>query len=535
MPYIPPLFCIIVETLANKIRQNNKIQGIKLPGCKEALKLIKYADDTNTITTQTHTISETFNEFQKFGIATGCKLKASKTKGLIISNRNTKNLEEHLKQENNKIKWNEETGLKILGIHFFTDELHTQNYNWRIVIDKLNKKTDLLKTKNLSLRGKVILLNSVTLSKIWYLSGIIQMPNWAFTRIEKIIFKFLWGDTGNEPIKRQTLYLPIHKGGLGLLHPKHQSQSLSLKFVFKIVDRTKTELWIFFASYWLARRITRHNPTQWTFLNDSSCAKYNGTDPPIYHRDLKHLCISYKDKLQTTNVQIDTKHLYNIIIAEKYVNYEIFTEILWDCTYKQKIPWENLWRQNFASYATGKTRDTLFKLMHNCLPTKVRLKKNHHKRGKYTVTCKYCKKTKDTLHVFARCRIAGKIWKTYKKIYETLIPNTPFIYEEVAMTLNLVDTKIAPNTRKLTLTLTNLIIHELWTSRNKFEKDNILPNIERSVKTINSRIKYIIEVQFRHYKNKEDIQTFQNLFTIKDTLCTIENENLKLNLPAFIV
>ena len=71
------------------------------------------------------------------------------------------------------------------------------------------------------------------------------MPNWVFTSIEKVIFKFLWGDTGNEPIKRQTLYLPIHKGGLGLLHPKHQSQALRL-----IVDPTKTELWIFYARYW---------------------------------------------------------------------------------------------------------------------------------------------------------------------------------------------------------------------------------------------------------------------------------------------
>ena len=47
-------------------------------------------------------------------------------------------------------------------------------------------------------------------------------------------------------------------------------------------------------------------------------------------------------------------------------------------------------------------------------------------------------------------------------------------------------------------TLTNIIMHELWTSRNKFEKDNILPNIERSVKTINSKLKYIIDVRYKH-------------------------------------
>ena len=314
-PISLPLFCIIAETLANKIRQNKRIQGIKLPGHAETLKLIQYAVDTNTITTKTSTIHETINEFGKFDEATGCRLKDSKTKGLIISNRNSKQLKSQINQYQNKIKWNEDTGLKILGIHFFVDEVETQNYNWKKVISKLEGKTDFLKTRNLSLRGKVILLNSVTLSKIWYLASVLPMPNWAFTKIEKIIFKFLWGDTGNEPIKRQTLYLPIHKGGLGLLHPKHQSQALRLKLFFKIVDPNRTELWIFYARYWLSRRITRHNPTHWTFLNDNTCAKHNGTDPPIYYKDLENLYILYKDKLQNVNTQHTTKQLYNSIMT----------------------------------------------------------------------------------------------------------------------------------------------------------------------------------------------------------------------------
>ena len=533
-PISLPLFCIIAETLANKLRQNNRIQGIKLPGYKDTLKITQYADDTNTITTKTETIAETFHELQKFGIATGCKLNEAKTKGLIITNRNTPRVQEKLTQQKIPITWNEDTGLKILGIHFFTDELETQNFNWTHVINKLKKKTDMLKTRNLSLRGKVILLNSVTLSKIWYLSSIIQMPNWAFKKIEKIIFQFLWGDTGNEPIKRQTLYLPIHKGGLGLLHPKHQSEALRFKCFFQIVDPTKTELWIFFARYWLSRRIVRHNPTEWNFLNDNTCAKYNGTDPPIYYKELEQQYILYKDRIQSLNSQISTKQLYIIIMTEKYDKYEIFTETLWNTTFKREIPWGKLWIQNFASYATGKTHDVLYKLMPNCLPTKVRLKKNHHKRGNYSVKCKYCKKNEDTLHVFARCKIAQKIWGTYKVTYEKLLPGKRFIYEEAAISLNLIEKDTNQHIRKLTLTLTNTIINELWTSRNKFEKDNTLPNIERSVKTINTRMRYLIEIYYRHFRNTQDIQIFQNQFTINKAICSIENGKMEMNLPQFI-
>ena len=136
-PISLPLFCVIAETLANKIRQNNRIHGISLPGSKNTLKLIQYADDTNTITTKTQTINETFNEF---GAATGCKLNEAKTKGLISTDRNITHLHEQLTKQNKEIKWNEDTGLKILGIQFFTDELQTQNFNWKLVIDKLKKR-----------------------------------------------------------------------------------------------------------------------------------------------------------------------------------------------------------------------------------------------------------------------------------------------------------------------------------------------------------------------------------------------------------
>ena len=57
-----------------------------------------------------------------------------------MTNRNTPHLQEQIKQQNNTIKWNEHTGLKVLGIHFFTDELETLNFNWKNVIDKLKKK-----------------------------------------------------------------------------------------------------------------------------------------------------------------------------------------------------------------------------------------------------------------------------------------------------------------------------------------------------------------------------------------------------------
>ena len=44
-PVSPLLFALVVETMANRIRQNDKIKGIKTPLGRE-VKISQYADDT---------------------------------------------------------------------------------------------------------------------------------------------------------------------------------------------------------------------------------------------------------------------------------------------------------------------------------------------------------------------------------------------------------------------------------------------------------------------------------------------------------
>ena len=45
-PLSPLLYCIVAETLGNLIRQNLKIDGLRLPGSRKEVKISQYADDT---------------------------------------------------------------------------------------------------------------------------------------------------------------------------------------------------------------------------------------------------------------------------------------------------------------------------------------------------------------------------------------------------------------------------------------------------------------------------------------------------------
>ena len=62
---------------------------------------------------------------------------------------------------------------------------------------------------------KAILINFRILVKSWYISHVYPIPIEHAKRIQKILFKYLWG--GNyEPINRKTLYLPKCRNGCGI-------------------------------------------------------------------------------------------------------------------------------------------------------------------------------------------------------------------------------------------------------------------------------------------------------------------------------
>ena len=212
---------------------------------------------------------------------------------------------------------------------------------------------------------------------------------------------------------------------------------------------------------------------------------------------------------------------------------QVPVQITWQCAFTQKqLKWGKLWKNVYNSYNIGKTNDILFKILHNCLPTKVRLKKNTNNRGNYNSTCKTCNKSDETiLHIFARCKHARDIWEKYEYIYKKLNPNTPFIYEETTLTINLQDNtneKIC----KLLLTITEIILLELWYSRNNCEKENIQPNLDRSTKTINRNITTIIETHYKNYKEKKDFKTFEEKFAIEKVICQVDyHKKLNLYLP----
>ena len=131
--------------------------------------------------------------------------------------------------------------VKILGIYFTKDLRTTGIYNWNICLTQIEKQTQQLSRRHLSLRGKAILLNSLILSKVTFLSNVFSIPTTLQQKIESIILKHIWQFHKIEPIARKTLFLRKHQREIGLIHPKHHSLAMKLKHFLKLKEKTNQE------------------------------------------------------------------------------------------------------------------------------------------------------------------------------------------------------------------------------------------------------------------------------------------------------
>ena len=524
-PLSLPLYCIVAETIANAIRNHRGIRGIYPPGAPRPLKVAQYADDTTLFLADPTSIDTAYTLFETYAAASSCHLNPSKTKGLILGPDVTPPDLLH------PVDWQNDSGVCILGITFFPDLLVLQNFNWTNLLRTLKDHLDRLRYRPLSLRGKVVILNTMALSKIWFLSSVIHIPPWAIKTLESHIFKFLWDTSGPEPIKRTTLYLPISRGGLGLLHPLCQNQALLLKYFLHLVNPTDTTPWLYYGRYWIASRLPKHHHT-WHFLTSNAIPKYNGTDPPILYQHLYTLLSTHIAPI-TALPSPTVKDLYQILHTANYRLYTINSQLDWDYIFTTPLPWARLWQNNYSSFNVGPPEDILFKILHNCLPTGHRLAHNMAGRGGYDSKCHTCSNADETiLHLFACCPIPNQIWASYAPIYSTLQPNHVFTYESAVLSLNVLAANTSKATQKLLLTITHAILFEIWTSRNKRRYERIAPNLARSLQTISTTLTFIFKTHFTHHQRQRTLPLFEKRFCIRNAVCHVLNDRLVVTLPT---
>ena len=288
--------------------------------------------------------------------ATGCSLNINKTEGLLIQTN-------RVFYNNNKflIKWKITDFVKILGIHFNNDIEMTNRYNIIKCIQKMENNVKLQNQRHLSLKGKTIIINTILLSKLWYICSVFPLPKNLIPEINKIIFKFLWNNKNPEPIARETLFLPRERGGLGILVPSIESQALRIKYLIKL-----------------------------------------GTKLKLTKKYIKEI----KNKL------ITTKNIYNTIVNNATKNCLLASEARWNVINKQGLDWKQIWINAFNAYNIPYENNLYYKILHRIIYVNQKTYDNAKQKNNKSPLCDICQKANETIiHAFYECKSRKKYGK----------------------------------------------------------------------------------------------------------------------------
>ena len=123
--------------------------------------------------------------------------------------------------------------VRCLGIYIGHDAEACHTENWMSKIESLKNCMHVWKSRKLTLKGKILIIKSLALSKLIYNFSLIPVPDKIIKEINKMFYDFTWNKI--DRIKRKTLILNFHEGGLNMVDLQSKIQALQAAWIPRII------------------------------------------------------------------------------------------------------------------------------------------------------------------------------------------------------------------------------------------------------------------------------------------------------------
>ena len=154
-----PLYLLTAEILATHICMNPRIKGFLYS--HSTVKISQYADDTMLFLSDVNSITEVFHTFDTYELTSGAKLNLLKCKGLWSGSFASRT------DSPTAFNWyNDQIPDKILGLFVGNTDCTAQNLEHKITT--ISNSIATWQHRDLSLRGKALVINGLLTSTLWY-------------------------------------------------------------------------------------------------------------------------------------------------------------------------------------------------------------------------------------------------------------------------------------------------------------------------------------------------------------------------------
>lgn len=327
------LFIMVVEIMAEKIRQNEKIKGLNINDTE--IKVLQYADDTTAFISDTESIRELLSTIETFGAYSGLKINKSKTEALWIGS------ESQSRKKPIGIKWPEKA-IKLLGIYISNDRETSIKLNVESRITKIKNLINTWYWRNLTLIGKIQIVKSLLISQLQYLFAVYPIEDNYIKDINTSVFKFIWNGK-KDKIKRKTLVKDICLGGLSAPHLKSMIMASRITWIKRYYN-SENSFWKTTWNYFMKKM--NPNPDLLWYCNFDN-SSLNCENIPSFYIEIVHSWLMLKRQERKGNIM--TAFIWNnenIKIEGKTIYWKSFMDLgIWtlsDILDKNKtiIPYE---------------------------------------------------------------------------------------------------------------------------------------------------------------------------------------------------
>ena len=299
--------------------------------------------------------------------------------------------------------------MKILGIVF--GSIPTEVDNWQPKINKLEKSLNLWRSRSLSLPGKALIINVLGLSKLLYLARVLVLPAWVISRVNALIWPFLWGSR-LETVSRNTCFLGPGSGGLGLRNFLLKCRALSLAGLASTLD-SPGDSSFFLCKYFVGRRLSSLRPC-WFFLRDNS-APCASSPTPFYNACLQTLSDIGNSKLSSEKIYL------------KLLSSSSSSPILsrhWTPFVGRRFSLDDQWSLVRDSFTENHKNDLLWLIVLHAVKVRDSLQ---------NAICASCPWRETIDHCFLNCSRVKRVWQRFVPCLSSLLGvqfvcNVPFVF-----------------------------------------------------------------------------------------------------------
>ena len=293
-PISPYLFIIAVELLAISIRSNKDIKGIQV--FDREVKIGQLADDTTCFLSNIQSIETLLKVFDNFRDCSGLKVNIDKTKGKFIGQLKTNETTPY------GLDWLQNE-ITLLGVSLTGNENDHYILNFKKRLKSLKYLLASWKSRNLSLKGKITVINNLALPPFLYLASIIHVPERVYDEVKELIVEFLWESKHKVKIAYNVLIQEISDGGLKLMDLREKTKALKAIWV-KRMFQSKDTNWLM-----LCTSLLKINNFEDFFLYNQALENHHTSS--LFYSDILHSWSEVKETKKPTLEQIKHEIIWN--------------------------------------------------------------------------------------------------------------------------------------------------------------------------------------------------------------------------------